>query len=157
MVVCTCTGSFLSFLFNACFEVNIIMPSNVSVLPHTDERATHKVFLRGLNVDAAIGVYDHEHDTHQPLKIDIEAEVINRADPLADQYDAEVLCYDKLAQNIRELATQTHTKLVETFAEKIISLMFENPLVTKARVRIEKPQAVAQAAAAGVEISRARA
>jgi 7,8-dihydroneopterin aldolase/epimerase/oxygenase len=88
-----------------------------------------KVFVRGLKVDAQIGVYDHEHGRFQPLVVDVELDV----------------------------AAEGHVDLVETFAERLAQACFLDHRVTRARVRVEKPLALAPyAAAAGVEITAVR-
>ncbi len=111
------------------------------------------VFVRGLAVEAWIGVYDHERDRRQPLIIDVELEVAAggwRA--LADTVN-----YETIAGHARAIAAGGHIGLVESFAERLARACVAEPRVMRARVRVEKPQALApEAAAAGVEIIAAR-
>ncbi|MBN9318897.1 MAG: dihydroneopterin aldolase [Caulobacterales bacterium] len=113
-----------------------------------------KIFVRGLKVDAEIGVYAHEYGRRQPLVIDVELDAaVAGAERLAD-----TLNYETVANAARDLAENGHWQLVETFAERLAEAMFADPRVSRARVRIEKPLALAPVAeAAGVEIVVVRA
>ncbi|MBA3810461.1 MAG: dihydroneopterin aldolase [Caulobacteraceae bacterium] len=112
-----------------------------------------KVFVRGLTVEARIGVHAHEKGRRQPLIVDVELDVAAggwRA--LADTVD-----YERIARRARAIAAAGHIGLVESFAERLAQACFEEPRVLRARVRVEKPLALApDAAAAGVEITAVR-
>jgi len=112
-----------------------------------------KVFVRGLKVDAWIGVYDHEHGRQQPLVIDVELDVAaSHCEDLGDTVN-----YETILQAAQAIAAEGHIDLVETFAERLAQASFADGRVTRARVRVEKPLALApHAAAAGVEITAAR-
>jgi dihydroneopterin aldolase len=112
-----------------------------------------KVFVRGLKVDAWIGVYDHEHGRQQPLVIDVELDVAaSHCEELGDTVN-----YETILQAAQGIAAEGHIDLVETFAERLAQASFADSRVTRARVRVEKPLALApHAAAAGVEITAVR-
>ena len=112
-----------------------------------------KVFVRGLKVDAWIGVYDHEHGRQQPLVIDVELDVAaSHCEELGDTVN-----YETILQAAQAIAAEGHIDLVETFAERLAQACFDDSRVTRARVRVEKPLALApHAAAAGVEITAVR-
>ncbi len=122
-----------------------------------------KVFVRGLVVQAEIGVHAHEHGRRQPLVIDVELDLDVRpglgtgasADwgAIADTVD-----YEEIGRRARAIAAAGHIDLVETFAWRLARACLEAPRVVAVRVRVDKPEALApQAAAAGVEISLRRA
>jgi len=113
-----------------------------------------KVFVRALKVEAWIGVYDHEHGRRQPLVIDVELDVAaSHCERLGDTVN-----YETIGQAARGIADEGHIDLVETFAERLAQACFADSRVTRARVRVEKPLALApHAAAAGVEITAVRA
>ena len=127
-------------------------------LPEQEPRPAHrvvttKVFVRGLRLDAEVGVYPHERGRLQPLVVDIELDIAAAGfERLADTID-----YSTVAAAARELAGSGHIELVEIFAERLAERCFDDPRVTRARVRVEKPQALApEAAGAGVEITAVR-
>ena len=108
-----------------------------------------RVFVTGLKVQAEIGVYKHEIGRVQPLVVDVELDVPTAgADRLSD-----TLNYETILAAAREIAGGGHIELVETFAERLAQACLADPRVTQARVRVEKPLALApDAVAAGVEI-----
>src|SRR5579863_5219712 len=112
-----------------------------------------KVFVRGLRVDAHIGVYRHEMGRTQPLVVDVELDVA-----VSDwRRLSETVNYEIIAEKARKVAAEGHRGLVETFAHHLAEACFEEPRVTRARIRVEKPSALApDAAAAGVEITAVR-
>lgn len=112
-----------------------------------------KVFVRGLKVEAWIGVYDHEHGRQQPLVIDVELDIAaSHCEQLGDTVN-----YETILQAAQAIAAEGHIDLVETFAERLAQASFADSRVTRARVRVEKPLALApHAAAAGVEITAVR-
>ena len=127
-------------------------------LPEQEPRPAHrvvttKVFVRGLHLDAEVGVYPHERGRLQPLVVDIELDIAAAGfECLADTID-----YSTVAAAARELAASGHIELVEVFAERLAERCFSDPRVTRARVRVEKPQALApDATGAGVEITAVR-
>lgn len=108
-----------------------------------------KVFVTGLQVQAEIGVYRHEIGRVQPLIVDVELDVpTNASDRLA-----ETLNYETILKAAQDLAGQGHVGMVETFAHRLAEACLQDARVTRARVRIEKPLALApHAVGAGVEI-----
>ncbi len=115
--------------------------------------AMTKVFVTGLKVQAEIGVYRHEIGRVQPLVIDVELDVPTAgANRLSD-----TLNYETILAAAREIAGGGHIELVETFAERLAQACLADPRVTRARVRVEKPLALApDAVAAGVELTLER-
>ena len=114
--------------------------------------APWKIFVRGLHVDAEIGVHPHEKGRTQPLTIDIELEMGPR--PIRSIHDT--VNYETLAAHARSLATGGHVELVETFAYDLARSCLKDPRTRSARVRIEKPLALESAEAAGVEVTLTR-
>lgn len=113
-----------------------------------------KIFVRGLKIEAEVGVYAHERGMTQPLIVDVELDVTTvHAERLS-----QTVNYETIAAAARELAAEGHIELVEMFAERLADRCLADPRVTRARVRVEKPLALApEAQAAGVEITAVRA
>ncbi|MEO8927836.1 MAG: dihydroneopterin aldolase [Caulobacteraceae bacterium] len=112
-----------------------------------------KVFVRGLAIEAEIGVYPHEQGRRQPLIVDVELDVAAAGwRALADTVN-----YESIAAAARAIAAAGHIGLVESFTQRLAEACFTEPRVLRARVRVEKPLALApHAAAAGVEIVAVR-
>jgi len=116
-------------------------------------RAMTKVFVTGLKVQAEIGVYKHEIGRQQPLVIDVELE----APAAGSERLSDTINYETILAAAREIAAGGHIELVEAFAERLARACLADERVTQARVRVEKPLALApDAVAAGVEITLTR-
>ncbi len=112
------------------------------------------VFVRGLTVEAQIGINPDEFGRRQPLVIDVE---ITLNPPERCEHIAETLNYELVVRNAQAIADAGHVRLIETFAQRLAEAMLAEPLAIRVRVRVEKPQALApHALAAGVEITLAR-
>jgi dihydroneopterin aldolase len=107
-----------------------------------------RVFVRGLQVEAEIGVHAHEQGRRQRLVVDVTLDLAG--EPWRGI--AATVDYEKIAGHARAVAEGGHIGLVETFAWRLARLCLAEPHVTRARVRVEKPGALAPADA-GVEIT----
>ena len=122
--------------------------------PGEIRQAMTKVFVTGLRLQAEIGVYRHEIGKLQPLLVDVELDVPS-AGPgrLSDTFN-----YETILKAARAIAEGGHIELVETFAERLAAACMADARVTRARIRVEKPLALApDAVAAGAEIILERA
>jgi 7,8-dihydroneopterin aldolase/epimerase/oxygenase len=111
--------------------------------------AASKIFVTGVKVQAEIGVYRHEIGRVQPLIVDVELDVpTGSSDRLSDTFN-----YEAILAAAQGVAGEGHIDLVETFAHRLARRCLADARVSRARVRIEKPLALApDAVAAGVEI-----
>ncbi|MBL4616143.1 MAG: dihydroneopterin aldolase [Robiginitomaculum sp.] len=113
--------------------------------------ATTSIFLSGYQIMTSIGVHDHERKNEQEIKVDIELDLGEIAPP-KDDLLVETLNYEWLAGIIETECKAGHVQLIETLINKIADQCLIEPRVQAVRVRIEKPAAIAKAAAAGVEV-----
>lgn len=127
----------------------------IAALPRSETAPRRRVFIQGLILDAFIGAYDYEQGIKQPVKIDLEADVLEPSQPAGDRLE-DVVCYDKLTQGVQAIISEGHIKLVETLAERVADLALSHPMVLAVMVRIVKPNAIEQAEAVGVEIYRTK-
>ena len=114
------------------------------------------VYVRGLELAARIGAYEHEIDTPQPIRVEFELDVSTPDNPVSDSIE-DVVCYDRMSRGVRDIVNRGHIKLVETLAEQVAAFALSHPMVRAATVRVEKLTAVTGATAAGVEIRREKA
>lgn len=110
------------------------------------------VFVRGLEVEAGIGIYDHEQGRLQRLVIDATLVLA----PASVERLADTVNYETVAAAARAIAAEGHVGLVETFAERLALACLDDGRVRRCTVRIEKPGALAGAAAAGCEVTLGR-
>lgn len=114
-----------------------------------------KVLVRDLVLDAYIGVYAQEQGRTQKIRINIELDAIDRGKSHADKLE-NVVCYQDVIDACRDIVQRGHVNLVETLAELIAEVALHHADVLSAKVRVEKLEAVREAAAVGVEIIRTR-
>ncbi len=128
----------------------MVQSSSVSPFP-ADEPLRYErlnVFVRGLEVEAGIGVYDHEQGRLQRLVIDVILEL----DPRPIERLSDTINYETVANAARTIAAEGHVGLVETFADRLARACLEDRRVRRATVRIEKPGALKDVIAPGCEI-----
>jgi dihydroneopterin aldolase len=115
------------------------------------ERLT--VFVRGLRIETEVGIYAHEYGRAQTLMIDVDLRVAAGG----CEHIADTINYETIVARAKRIAAEGHIKLIETFAEHLARACLEDDRVLSARVRVEKPEALAPVAeAAGVEIVLSR-
>jgi dihydroneopterin aldolase len=126
-------------------------PSGVAAFPSTDSvrREGLTVFVRGLTIEAGIGVYDHEQGRLQTLVIDVTLEM----GPHAVERLSDTINYETIAQAARDIAAEGHIGLVESFAERLALACLQDGRVRRATVRVEKPGALQGAVAPGCELT----
>lgn len=113
------------------------------------------VFVRGLRVDAIIGVLAHERTTAQTICIDLQMHVQTGKAAASDQL-VDALDYATITNAVVDLTRAAQFNLVETLAENIAELILANDLVQAVTVSVDKPQAMANTDTVGVRIHRER-
>ena len=120
-------------------------------------RGLRRVFIRDLVLAARIGIHDHERAQAQPVIINVDAsveEAVEGADTTTTGTIADVVCYETLTKQIKEVLAGGHTDLVEVLAEEIADRLLADARIIRLRIRLEKPEAIAEAVGVGVEIER---
>lgn len=135
-------------------------PSTVrSLRPEPDigpgPEGLRRVFVRDLVAECFLGVHGHEKGSRQRVRVNLDLGVRDDGPPPSDSIH-DVLCYEDVADGLRRLLAGPHVNLVETLAENIARLCFDDARVLTVRVRVEKLDVFADAGGAGVEIERIR-
>lgn len=120
--------------------------ATVAINPPTLEAVT--VFVRGLEIQAGIGIHDQEHGRLQPLILDVTLELR----PAPVERLSDTVDYESVARAARDIAASGHVGLVESFAQRLATACLDDPRVRRVTVRIDKPTALQGARAAGCEI-----
>jgi dihydroneopterin aldolase len=116
-------------------------------------RLPYRVFIRDLVLPCRIGVHQHEQRGHQRVRINLDL-VVEQANAEPHDNIRQVVCYEELARGVRRIVEAEHIHLVETLAERIARMCLTDSRVRHARIRVEKLDAIDNAASAGVEIER---
>ena len=128
-------------------------PTPLRPIPLADDgKPARRMFINDLTLDCWIGIHHHERDAKQRVRINIDLTVRDPV-PVEDSI-ANVIDYDDIIAGIKAIVESGHINLVETLADLIGDFCMADPRVTQARIKVEKLDAIAQAASAGIEIER---
>lgn len=115
-----------------------------------------RLFLRGLTVQAHIGIHAHELQAAQRIIIDVDLYVpFEGTRPRNDRID-EVVDYDFVRTVVHGRVAQGHINLQETLCDDILMRLLEHTGVIAARVSTRKPDVYPDCEAVGVEVFRFR-
>ena len=125
-----------------------------TILSHPALIDCRRLFLRDYEIYINIGVHDFEKKAEQRVILNVDLYIpLAMNTPTLDQLD-EVVDYDFMRENIKELAAKGHIQLQETFCDEIINAMLAHPKVLAARVSTSKPDVYPDCHSVGVEVFR---
>ena len=115
-----------------------------------------RLFLRGLTVQAHIGVHDFEQAQAQRVVLGVDLYVsFEGSSPKDDRID-EVVDYDFVRAVVHARVAKGHINLQETLCDDILTHLLEHTGVMAARVSTRKPDVYPDCEAVGVEVFRAK-
>jgi dihydroneopterin aldolase len=113
------------------------------------------ILVRDLRVEALIGIHRRERHVQQTLSIDLDIGLpgteVFESDKVADTID-----YEQVALRIKALAAAQHYRLVETFADRIASVLTSDFGAPWVKVSVAKIGILPNAKFVGVTIERRR-
>lgn len=112
-----------------------------------------KIFLRELEVDTVIGIWEWERRIRQTVSIDLEMATDARAASAADDV-ARTLNYRDVAKRIIEFVSSSQFELVESLAEAVARIVVVEFGVPWARISVAKPGAIEGSRTVGITIER---
>jgi len=121
--------------------------------PPTPSGQFRTTFVRDLELPAKIGVHSFEKIDSQVIRINVDMTSADDGTPLNDDL-GNVICYEDVVNGITDIIARGHINLVETLAENIADFCLSDRRVVRVKVRVEKPNIIAEAASVGVEIER---
>lgn len=111
------------------------------------------MYLRGLRIEAVIGIYKWERHTRQTLIIDLEMAMDNRRAAASDDI-ADTLDYKALKKRLLQFVSISRFCLVETLAEDVARLIMDEFAVPWLRLCVNKQGALRHVRDVGVIIER---
>jgi len=111
------------------------------------------VFIHGLKVETVIGIYDWEREIKQPVVIDLEMGTDISA-AAANEAIENTLNYKAVSDWCVEFVAKSEFLLVETMAETLAEQVLSLFGACWVRVKVGKPDAIADARNVGVIIER---
>ena len=116
-------------------------------------RKIRHVFIHDMVIDCSIGIYTHEKEHDQRVRINLDL-AVGEGDHLINDDIRNVISYEDMAKGVEAIIAAGHINLVETLAENIAEMCLQDKRVFSARVRVEKLDIIANAESVGVEIER---
>jgi len=111
------------------------------------------VFIRDMVIDCSIGIYTHEKEHEQRVRINLDL-AVGEGDHQINDDIRNVISYEDMAKGVEAIIATGHINLVETLAENIAEMCLQDKRVFSARVRVEKLDIISSAESVGVEIER---
>jgi len=111
------------------------------------------VFIRDLQIETVIGIYDWERKVKQIISLDIDMASDIRKAAASDKIE-DTLSYKTVAKRLIAFVEQSEFELVEALAEKICEIILEEFEVPWVRLTLDKPGAVRGSKSVGVMIER---
>jgi dihydroneopterin aldolase len=112
-----------------------------------------KVFIKNLEVEAVIGIFQWEREVKQLIAIDIEMEFDNKSAAKSDDIK-DALNYKLVGKRVIAFIKKSKYQLVETLAEKISQVILTEFPISKVKITVSKPGAMRGSDSVGVSIVR---
>ena len=114
-----------------------------------------KVVIKNLVLNIFIGIHNFEKKKKQRVRFNIE--VITDPNVKPDNKDlSTILNYEEIVNKIKLLVKKQHHELIEDLAENIFEIIFQNSLVKKTIIKIEKLDIMKNSESVGIEFSKSR-
>ena len=114
-----------------------------------------KVVIKNLTLNIFIGIHDFEKKKKQKVRFNIEVETNPNTKPSNKDFST-IVDYETLVNKIKALVKNQHHELLEELAENIFRIIFQNKLVKKANVKLEKLHIIRESESVGVDITKNR-
>lgn len=111
------------------------------------------IFLRGLQIETIVGIFDWERVTRRPVVLDLEMSTDNRKAAASDSIE-DALDYAEVSRRVISFVEGSSFFLVETLAERICEIILQEFNVSWVRLSLNKKGAIQGASDVGVIIER---
>ena len=114
-----------------------------------------KVIIKNLILNIFIGIHNFERKKKQRVRFNIE--VITNPNIKPNNNDlTTILNYEDIINKIKLLVKKQHHELIEDLAENIFEIIFQNRLVKKTNIKIEKLDIIKNSESVGIEFSKSK-
>lgn len=112
-----------------------------------------RIVIEALEIDTMIGVHEFEKTYPQRLFLDLELCCDTKPAAANDELGL-ALDYAKVCARLREYARTNSVLLLETLAERFAEILHNEFSVSRLKLHLRKPSALAETASVGVAIER---
>lgn len=113
------------------------------------------IYIRGVEVQTVVGVWEWEQKQSRPLVLDLELGLDLRRAAASDQL-RDTVSYQAVTDHLIEWCATQRNQLLETLAERLARRLFDEYPIQSLRLTMSKPGAVAAAKDVGIVIERRR-
>ena len=114
-----------------------------------------KVVIKNLILHIFIGIHNFEKKKKQRVRFNIEVVTDPNIKP-NNLNLSTILNYEDVINKIQTLVKKQHHELIEDLAENIFKIIFQNRLVKKINIKIEKLDIIKNSESVGVEFSKSK-
>ena len=111
------------------------------------------VFIRELEIDTVIGIFEWERRIRQTVRLDIEMDA-DVARAAASDAIEDALDYKAVSKRVQSFVAESEFQLVETLAERVAQLIIQEFGVPRVKLTLSKPGALRGARDVGVIVER---
>ena len=114
-----------------------------------------KVIIKDLLLNFVIGYYSAEKAKKQNVKFNIELNYTDQKN-LNDKDIKSIVDYGRIIKVIKNMTKNKHYNFLESLADDLFDKLFKDERIDKIKLKIEKLDAIRDAASVGIEITKKR-
>ena len=114
-----------------------------------------KVIIKDLILNISIGIHAFEKKKKQRVRFNLVINTDENIQP-ENKNPKSIVDYEKVIKQIVFITNKKHHELLEDLAEDIFLAVFENRIVTKIKIKIEKLDIIKKTESVGIEITKKR-
>ena len=114
-----------------------------------------KVIINDLILNIFVGIHNFEKKKRQRVRFNIE--IMTNPYVFPNNKDLKsIINYEEIVYKIEKLSNLKHHELLEDLSENIFNMLFQNKLVKKVNLKIEKIDIIKKTKSVGIEVSKLR-
>ena len=113
------------------------------------------VLIKDFIIYEIIGIHKNEKSNKQKIIFNIVINVNQNIYPDEDDLSS-IVDYEKITNKLKKLAKNKKYNFLESLAEDSFSEIFSDKRINSVKIKIEKPDAIANAQSVGVEVFKSR-
>ena len=114
-----------------------------------------KVIIKNLILNVFVGIHNFEKKEKQRVRFYIEINTDPNLKPNNKDLST-ILNYEVVIKNIKTQVRKQHHELLEDLAENIFRIIFQNRIVKKVNLKIEKLDIIKNSESVGIDFSKSR-
>ena len=114
-----------------------------------------KVIIKDLILNIFVGIHNFEKKKKQRVKFNVE--ILTNPYVFPNNKDLKsIINYEEIVGKIEKLTSLKHHELLEDLSENIFNMIYQNKLVKKVNLKIEKIDILKKTKSVGIEVSKSR-